>query len=169
MPHQRRARVSDSRAQTHPVQLGTSNAPKRVSRRDLFRAAGAAGVGAVVLPGRAEAAQRTNPMQDCIDRCQTCQEVCLNTVTYCLGQGGKHVEVRHLGLLIACADMCDTSARFMLLGQPLHPRTCGVCAEVCDACAKSCDAIAGDKTMQACAEECRRCAESCGAMAKSAA
>ena len=104
-------------------------------------------------------------MQECIDRCQTCQEACLETVNHCLQKGGKHADAKHISTLLACAEICDTSARFMLLGSEYHARVCEVCAEICEACAVSCDRMGDDETMRACADECRRCAESCQQMA----
>lgn len=115
-------------------------------------------------------AHRTDArMQECIDECHTCEEVCLETVTHCLAQGGKHAEAEHIQTLLACAEICETSARFMLLGSEFHGQVCEVCAEVCTACAASCDSMPDDDTMRRCAEECRRCAESCRQMAKTAA
>jgi hypothetical protein len=64
--------------------------------------------------------------------------------------------------MINCAEICQTSANFMLSNSELHHLTCRVCAEVCQKCADSCSAI-GD--MDDCAAECRKCAESCRAMA----
>ncbi len=106
-------------------------------------------------------------MQECIDRCQSCQAVCLQTISHCLEKGGKHAEAGHIRMLMVCAEICDTSARFMLMGSPHHARTCEVCAEVCEACAKDCDRFGDDSMMQECAEVCRRCAESCRQMAMS--
>ena len=105
-------------------------------------------------------------MQECIDRCQSCQESCLESVAHCLQKGGKHAAAEHIGLLTACAEICDTSARFMLLGSTFHTRIGEVCAEICDACAKDCDRLGDDEMMQACAETCRRCAESCRQMVR---
>ncbi len=105
-------------------------------------------------------------VQECIDRCQSCQEVCLETVNHCLQLGGKHAEADHIRMLIACAEICETSGRFMMLGSRHHPRVCEICAEICEACAKDCDRFRDDETMQRCAEACRRCAESCREMAK---
>ena len=103
-------------------------------------------------------------MQECIDRCQSCQEVCLSTATHCLELGGKHATPDHMRMLLACAEICDTSARFMLLGSKHHARICDVCAEVCEACAADCDRF-DDDMMRQCAEACRRCADSCRQMA----
>ena len=108
-------------------------------------------------------------MQECIDRCRSCEELCIETVTHCLETGGTHAAPDHINLLLACAEICSTSARFMLLGSRHHMRTCELCAEVCEACAEECESFAGDETMQRCAEACRRCAESCRHMAQAVA
>lgn len=108
----------------------------------------------------------TREMQECIDNCMRCHAVCLETITHCLQKGGKHAEAAHVRLLQDCAQICATSADFMLRGSDLHARTCGVCAEVCERCAESCERMADDDVMRRCAEECRRCAESCRRMAQ---
>jgi hypothetical protein len=104
-------------------------------------------------------------MQECIKNCTDCHSICLETVQYCLEQGGKHAEPSHIGLLLDCAEICQTSANFMLRGSDLHPSTCAMCAEVCEMCARDCDRFGADTRMKACADMCRRCAESCRQMA----
>jgi hypothetical protein len=104
-------------------------------------------------------------MRSCIDECQSCHEVCVETTAHCLSMGGEHVEAGHLRTMMDCAQICATSADFMLRGSPLHAGVCGVCAEVCEECAESCDALEGAE-MKRCADQCRRCAESCREMAK---
>jgi hypothetical protein len=74
-----------------------------------------------------------------------------------------------MNLLLACAEICSTSARFMLLGSKHHVRTCEVCAEVCQACATDCESLGDDEMMQQCAEACRRGAESCRQMTRARA
>jgi hypothetical protein len=103
-------------------------------------------------------------MKRCIDECLSCYRVCMETLIFCIAQGGRHAEPRHLQLLMDCAEICRTSADFMLRGSELHVETCAVCADVCERCAQSCDAMGDDATMRACAEACRRCAESCRTM-----
>ena len=111
--------------------------------------------------------QLSGDMQQCIQECLNCHSICLATVPYCLQMGGQHAEPRHIGLLLDCAEICQTSANFMLRGSPMHARTCGVCAEACERCAAECERMAnGDQQMLACAEACRRCAESCRQMAQ---
>lgn len=103
-------------------------------------------------------------MQECIQNCLDCHSICVQTVQYCLQQGGTHVAPQHIRLLLDCAEICQTSANFMLRESDLHQRTCGVCAEVCARCAEDCRQMSNDPQMQACADACRRCAESCQRM-----
>ena len=107
----------------------------------------------------------TREMQECIDNCTECHAICVATIAHCLQMGGKHAEAGHIGLLMDCAQICATSADFMLRGSPMHSRTCAACAEICARCAEECARMGGDDMMQRCAEACRRCAESCRRMA----
>jgi hypothetical protein len=109
--------------------------------------------------------QMSGDMQQCIQQCSDCHRVCLETLAYCTQQGGRHVEAKHLGLLLDCVQMCHTSADFMIRGSALHTRVCAVCAEVCEQCAQSCDQFGDDAQMKTCADTCRRCAQSCRTMA----
>ena len=102
----------------------------------------------------------------CIDDCQWCHRTCIETARYCLEKGGSHAEAAHIRLLSDCAEICQTSANFMLRGSAFHGTTCDVCAEICERCAESCDRMAGDAQMKACVEACRACAESCLKMAR---
>jgi hypothetical protein len=110
--------------------------------------------------------QINTEMRECIRYCQECHSICTETVTHCLEMGGRHAGADHIRLLLDCADICATSADFMLRVSPEHERTCGVCAELCRKCAESCEQLGeGDQTMRQCAEKCRRCAETCEQMA----
>jgi hypothetical protein len=101
--------------------------------------------------------------QAAIKACLDCHSTCLEmAMTYCVQKGGRHVEAAHLGLLMNCAEICQTSANFMLSNSPFQGRLCGVCAEVCEACARNCEQLG---EMTDCAEECRRCAKICRSMA----
>lgn len=103
-----------------------------------------------------------SPMQGAIKACLDCHSMCLRmATTFCLEQGGRHVEAEHLRLMLNCAELCQTSANFMLSDSPLHGRVCLICAEACEACAKSCEQV-GD--MRECVEECLICAKSCRSM-----
>ncbi|MDK1489053.1 four-helix bundle copper-binding protein [Sinorhizobium sp. 7-81] len=102
-------------------------------------------------------------MQPCIDNCLDCYSACLSTaMNHCLQVGGKHTEPSHFRLMMACTEICRTTAHFMLIGSPHHVHLCRECAEICDECAEDCERI-GD--MDECVEACRRCAESCRQMA----
>lgn len=108
----------------------------------------------------------TTEMQHCIDNCLKCYEVCRKTIHYCLGKGGKHADPAHIELLLNCADICQTSANFLVAGSALHSSTCRVCAEVCAKCAEACEKMGDDKLMKECAEICRQCAKSCKEMSR---
>lgn len=102
-------------------------------------------------------------MKGCIDNCLVCFRECLSMVMgHCLEMGGKHTEPSHFKLMMACAEMCRTSAHLMLIGTEHHRHTCQECAEICRQCADDCERI-GD--MQSCVDACRKCADSCEKMA----
>lgn len=106
-------------------------------------------------------------MNQCIQDCIRCHQVCIETINHCLQEGGKHAAPEHIQTLADCVDICQTSTNFMLRNSDLHVQTCGVCAEVCEACASSCEQVGDDPAMKRCAEECRRCADSCRQMSGS--
>ena len=107
----------------------------------------------------------SSEMRQCISNCLSCHALCLETAAHCLTMGGEHAAPKHQRLLHDCAQICQTSADFMLRTSHYHGLTCGVCAEVCQACAQECERlVAGDDVMRQCADACRQCAESCGRM-----
>lgn len=118
------------------------------------------------MPAMAGHTMSSAEMQQCIQDCLNCHSICVATVAHCLQMGGPHAEAQHIRLLLDCAEICQTSANFMLRGSDLHGRTCGACAEVCARCAEDCARFGDDPQMQACADMCRRCAESCRRMAQ---
>ena len=105
-------------------------------------------------------------VQECIQLCKDCHATCEATATYCLQLGGPHAGVSHQLTLRDCAQICQTSADFMLRGSPLHPAVCSACAQICIQCAQFCEQIGpNDAQMKACADLCRRCSQSCQQMA----
>jgi hypothetical protein len=113
---------------------------------------------------------QTAQMQQCIQDCMDCHRMCVETMTHCLHMGGKHAEAEHIRLLADCAQICQTSADFMMRGSDMHSRTCAICAEICERCAQDCERVdSRDPQMKQCADMCRRCAESCRRMASAMA
>lgn len=107
--------------------------------------------------------QMSAGMQACIEACLNCYRTCFGAaMTHCLETGGKHVEPQHFRLMLACAEICRTSAHVLLMQSDHGKHLCRECAEVCDACAADCERV-GD--MQECVNACRRCAEECRKMA----
>lgn len=107
-------------------------------------------------------------MQDCINSCESCSDICKQTLQYCLETGGAHAEEEHIKLLEDCIRICDTSADFMKRESTNHGLTCGVCSDICAQCAEACEAFEDDEKMQECARACRECSESCLSMAQAA-
>lgn len=149
---------------------------KSTTRREtLFYAASAVGAfalgrarGAYAQSERASSqmAMADHDMKACIDECEKCHRLCAETASYCLEKGGRHAAAEHVRLLLDCAEICQTSANFMLRGSAAHKTICGACAELCERCAESCETLGEDPRMKACAEACRSCAKSCRSMAK---
>lgn len=102
-------------------------------------------------------------MQACIDACLKCYQTCFGmAMNHCLESGGKHTEPAHLRIMMACSEICRTSAHFMLMNSPHHPHVCRECAEICDECAEDCERV-GD--MDECVQACQACASECRKMA----
>ena len=108
--------------------------------------------------------QMDKEMERCIQNCLACYRICLETINYCLEKGGRHAEPGHIRLLLDCAEVCQTSAGFLIRQSDLHSNVCEICAEICEICAEDCAEFSSDVQMAACAEACRRCAESCRRM-----
>jgi hypothetical protein len=110
--------------------------------------------------------QTHDAMQECIEECVNCHAVCTMTLQHCIATGGDHTEVNLLGILLDCAEICQTSANFMLRGSPYHIVTCAACTELCRACEQACRALANDEQLAHCQEVCAACAESCDRMSE---
>lgn len=101
----------------------------------------------------------SSEMHVCVEQCLRCHSTCLDmAMNHYLEAGGKHVAPYHFKLMMACAEMCQTSANMMLIGTQHHKRICRECAEICEECAKSCEQVG---VIDDCVAQCRRCAESC--------
>lgn len=100
-------------------------------------------------------------LAQCIDECNRCYNVCLETIKYCLKAGGRYEEARHIRHLFDCAEACRTNASFMLRASDLYRSTSILCAEACVRCAESCEQLQDDANLCLCAQACRSCAEIC--------
>ncbi len=107
-------------------------------------------------------------MLNCIRECTSCHAVCLHTMTVVLYFDHLATDNSLIRTLKDCAEICQTSADFMLRGSPLHGLTCDACARICDECGDACDQYPENENLRACAESCRSCSASCHEMAVSA-
>ena len=116
------------------------------------------------MPHTDHSASAGSQMRECIDACLKCSAVCTEAVRHCLEMGGKHAEAQQVTIMTDCAEICQTSANFMLRGSAAHVETCSTCAAICRACEDSCRQLGGERMVH-CADECAKCAESCEGMA----
>ena len=107
---------------------------------------------------------RSQVIEQCIQECQECHAVCVETGAHSLATGGALAQPHHSAILLDCAEICHISEDSMRRSSPLAQTLCAACAAVCEACATECERFAGDAQMKACAERCRRCAEACRKM-----
>ena len=105
-------------------------------------------------------------IQDCIEACLNCHAACTMAAQHCLAQGDEKADIDMVGVLLDCAEICQTSANFMLRGSPYHGVTCAACAEVCRVCEEACRNFSDDEQLLDCAETCASCAEHCEHMAQ---
>ena len=98
---------------------------------------------------------------ECADRCLAAYRECEENIPRSVDKGHA---VEHVRVLVDCAELCRTTAGFLLRDSEHHALACAACAELCAACAESCDAFHGDVDMERCARACRACVESCHAM-----
>lgn len=109
-------------------------------------------------------------MHKCIQLCRDCHAMCTRTIAHCLKLGGRHASPHHIRLLEDCAQMCATSADYMVRESPFHDRICRLCSELCQESGKDCQQVAGDdQIVKECIEICRKCAASCERMASKVA
>jgi hypothetical protein len=148
------------------IAVATSRAEQWAERREL--AMGLAGAADDPAAAPRPGAGQAGDLRRCIDDCLNCHRVCLGMTPYSLETGSHHAGAEHVRLLLDCAEICRTTANFMLRRSSLHAHTCAVCADVCTRCARACEKLQDDARMQACAEVCRRCAESCKQIASRA-
>lgn len=110
--------------------------------------------------------ERSAEMERAVEACQSCHEICTESIPHCLRLGGRHADPHHVTHLLDCADICLATARCLMRSSTLFRQFCTACAEVCDACAKSCEALAEEHHMRLCGDQCRRTAELCQELAK---
>ena len=52
-----------------------------------------------------------DPMREASSTVQECEAFCIETMHYCLKQGGPHVEASHFALMMECATICGTAVK----------------------------------------------------------
>jgi hypothetical protein len=94
------------------------------------------GGGSEAHPLLVQGGQHTDDeMKKCIQLCRDCHAMCTQTIAHCLNSVGAMPHPITF-LLADCAQMCATSADYMLRESPFHDRICRLCSELCKQCAQ---------------------------------
>jgi hypothetical protein len=105
-------------------------------------------------------------MQQCIDNCLSCHATCEATFRYALSTDHLETDRTQMLRLLDCAEICRTSADFLLRNSGQHHATCTACAAICAECAEWCARLQRDAILKQCGLVCEACAVSCEGMAK---
>ena len=103
----------------------------------------------------------TDTRKIAIEECMSCHRTCLETLAYHGDtMGGSQLSPQHIKRLMACIEMCRTTADMLAIRAPFSDQISEICAHICEQCATSCRAIECD-AMKKCADSCGRCARAC--------
>lgn len=98
---------------------------------------------------------------------QYCAAVCEQMTNLLLCKKDVHCRTTQLQLLRDCADICETTMKFIARNSPYSRALAQFCAQVCEVCGNECLKFP-DPESQMCARVCLQCAEECRAFAMSA-
>src|SRR5579884_4075186 len=74
-------------------------------------------------------------LQQCIQDCLTCYDVCMQIAANDQHASGDHAKLEHISILQDCAELCQTAAHFMQHNSPLYCYVTQACAQVATRCA----------------------------------
>ena len=102
-------------------------------------------------------------MRACIDECQKCHTVCLTTAAELSHDPARlRSSPAQILAMLDAAQICATTADFMVRGSAHHAEMCRLCADICEACIRACKGMPG---METCVAACVSCAKRCRTMA----
>ena len=96
-------------------------------------------------------------LSQCVQDCLDCQNIGLETISYCLGMSDTY-PVRSI---LDCIEICQVTADLIMRGSKLRDELCKVCIEACEKCELFCNQFDSDFQMKACGQACRNCVDSC--------
>jgi len=106
--------------------------------------------------------QVKDTVKTAVTECTQCSNICLQTITYCLKEGGEHIQPAHIQSMMDCAVFCQVTVSFLLReSDEFTNDVCSTTAEIAAKCAQRCEEFEDDQQMAACAAACRKAAEAC--------
>jgi len=100
----------------------------------------------------------------CIDECLKCHRLCGDTVTQCLLIGGAYARPELIRLLWDCAQICQTTADFMLRKSSFQLQASNLCIDICTQVTEVLAEFEDDRMMRVCIISNQRCAAICREM-----
>jgi hypothetical protein len=106
----------------------------------------------------------SSEIEDAVAKLLHCHRTCLGmAMTHCVEMGGEHARPQHLRLMLDCAQVCATTADFLLRKSQFHTQVAALCADICDTCAADCGQVGQMEESEA---ACRACAQACRVVAR---
>lgn len=90
---------------------------------------------------------------------RTCLDTVSETFTYCIEEGGAHVEPAHLKCMLDCWDVVNATSSLIARKSEYAEDLKEICARAVKACEESCETFEDDERMTACVDVCRKAYE----------
>lgn len=108
----------------------------------------------VSLTGRSMSAE----MQQCLAAVVESERMCMETMTYCLQQGGRMADESLIRALQDASDFCRLTTELLYRRSEWHGRASAMAAEVVGQTARRCTEFGDDAQLKTCSEACLRAA-----------
>jgi hypothetical protein len=103
----------------------------------------------------------------CIAACYACATVCDRCAVACFEDDDPQTKARCIGLVMDCAQLCQSAAALLSRDSEFVDTVCAACADICSASAIECSHH-DVRYCRQCADACVRCANLCRDVARQA-
>jgi hypothetical protein len=111
--------------------------------------------------GMEPTSEEETKIQKCAVDCSNAYNVSLQTLRYCLTQGGKFADPSNLNKIQDCSELCHAVSSFLLRESEMKNDILKICSKACEECNKFCEQFTEDKQMAACGQYAKVAGESC--------
>ena len=100
-------------------------------------------------------------LQKCVVDCSNAKNVGIQTLRYCLEQGGKFADPENLNKIQDCNELCNIVCSFLLRKSVMTKEMLKICQKACEDCSLFCQQFKEDKQLEACGKYANQASESC--------